>query len=36
MRDDLLQAGGHRMVTIEGFEDVPPYDELALKKAVSK
>jgi KDEL-tailed cysteine endopeptidase len=35
-RDELMLAGGHRVVTIDGFEDVPPYDELALKKAVSK
>jgi hypothetical protein len=35
-RDDLTVAGGHRMVTIDGYEDVPPYNELALKKAVSK
>lgn len=24
------------VVTIDGYEDVPPYDEIALKKAVSK
>jgi hypothetical protein len=31
--------GGQQCLTrlsIDGFEDVPPYDELALKKAVSK
>jgi hypothetical protein len=26
----------HRLVTVDGNEDVPPYNELALKKAVSK
>lgn len=35
-RDELMLAGGHRIVTIDGFEDVPPYNEIALKKAVSK
>lgn len=35
-REELMLAGGHRIVTIDGFEDVPPYNELALKKAVSK
>lgn len=35
-REDLSSAGGHRVVTIDGYEDVPPNDELALKKAVSR
>lgn len=35
-RDELLSDGGHRIVTIDGYEDVPPYNEIALKKAVSK
>ncbi len=25
-----------RVVTIDGYEDVPPYDEVALKKAASR
>lgn len=35
-REELTLAGGHRLVTIDGYEDVPPNNELALKKAVSK
>ena len=27
---------GRHVVTIDGYEDVPPYDEVALKKAVAK
>jgi KDEL-tailed cysteine endopeptidase len=34
-RDELL-GNGRPMVTIDGYEDVPQYDEVALKKAVSK
>lgn len=35
-REEMMSVGGHRIVTIDGFEDVPPNNELALKKAVSK
>ncbi|KAF8056764.1 RD21A [Scenedesmus sp. PABB004] len=30
------QLNTRPLVTIDGFEDVPPYDEVALKKAVSR
>jgi hypothetical protein len=33
---DVLLDNGRPMVTIDGYEDVPQYDEVALKKAVSR
>jgi hypothetical protein len=33
---DVLLNNGRPMVTIDGYEDVPQYDEVALKKAVSR
>ncbi|WIA41578.1 hypothetical protein OEZ86_008942 [Tetradesmus obliquus] len=35
-RRDELQLNARPVVTIDGYEDVPQYDEVALKKAVSK